>query len=74
MVVADGENTSKYTDQMLVQRIRQGEDAAFSILVRRYQHKVFGIVHRMLGIPEESEDLAQEVFVTFYRSVDHYRG
>ena len=66
--------SSAFSDDELIKRIKKGEEAAFSLLVRRYQHRVFNLVHRILGLPEETEDLAQEVFVTIYRSLAHFRG
>ncbi|MCB9640181.1 MAG: sigma-70 family RNA polymerase sigma factor [Myxococcales bacterium] len=74
MEIANLEEQPTFSDDELVQRVKQGEDLAFSLLVRRYQHRVFNLVHRILGVPEETEDLAQEVFVTLHRSLEQFRG
>jgi RNA polymerase sigma-70 factor (ECF subfamily) len=42
--------------------------------VRSYQDKIFGLIFRMLGSREEAEDVAQEVFVTVFKSIDSFRG
>lgn len=62
------------SDTRLVARAKEGDDDAFSLLVRRYQNRVFSMVFRIVNIPEETEDLAQEVFVTLYRSLRNFRG
>lgn len=62
------------SDEVLVRRIQKGDETAFTLLVRRYQHKIFSLVYRVVGIPEETEDVAQEVFATVYRSIENFRG
>lgn len=61
-------------DRRFVRRLQRREEAAFSELVRDYQHRVFSLVVRMIGDPEEARDVAQEVFVTVFRSIDGFRG
>lgn len=58
----------------LVRRLKRRDEAAFSQLVERHQRQVFAIIHRMLGDRAEAEDLAQEVFVTVFKSIDRFRG
>jgi RNA polymerase sigma-70 factor, ECF subfamily len=54
----------------LLTRASAGEAAAFAALVRRYQRAVFSIALRMLGDRHRAEDLAQEVFLQLYRSLE----
>lgn len=61
-------------EQRLLKRLRQRDESAFSEIVRLYQHKVFNLVFRMLGDRAEAEDLAQDVFVTVFRSIEQFRG
>ncbi len=58
----------------LCARVAEGDDEAFSILVERYQHRVFGFCARMIGDRAEAEDLAQDVFLTLYRNAGNFRG
>jgi RNA polymerase sigma-70 factor (ECF subfamily) len=58
----------------LVSRLRAGEATAFEELVRRYQHRVFGVAVRMLRNGAEAEEAAQEVFLRVYRAVGEFRG
>lgn len=60
-------------DIRLMLRVRDHEDSvAFGDLVERYQHRIVGIMHHMLGVKEEAEDLAQEVFLRVYRTRKRY--
>ena len=62
-----------YEDELVV-RLKRRDEAAFNELIRLYQGRVFRVVHRMLGDEAEAEDLAQEVFVTVFKSIDKFRG
>jgi RNA polymerase sigma-70 factor (ECF subfamily) len=62
------------SDDTLLQRARQGDQRAFAALVERYETTVRGIIHGMLGGDNEADDIAQEVFIRFYRSLDQFRG
>jgi RNA polymerase sigma-70 factor (ECF subfamily) len=57
-----------------VARLRAGDAGAFEDLVRRYQHRVFGVAVRMLASAAEAEEIAQEVFLRVHRSIGEFRG
>lgn len=61
-------------ERMLIRRLQERDERAFEEMVGLYQNKVFNLVYRMIGNQEEAEDLAQEVFVTVFKSVDSFRG
>ena len=61
-------------DRRLVRRLRNGDARAFEELVHLYQNRIYGLMVRMIGNPEEAEDLAQEVFITVHRAIGTYRG
>lgn len=58
----------------LVVRLKKRDEAAFNLFVRTYEQRVFALVLRMLGNREEAKDLAQEVFITVFKSIDAFRG
>lgn len=58
----------------LVARLKRRDEAAFNAFVRAYQQKVFTLVYRMLGNRSEAQDLAQEVFITVFKTIDSFRG
>jgi RNA polymerase sigma-70 factor (ECF subfamily) len=60
-------------ERKLVQRLKGGDSRAFDTVVGLFQHKIYGLVFRMLGNAQEAEDLAQEVFVTLFTSIDGFR-
>lgn len=58
----------------LIKRLKQRDERAFAQIVALYQQKVFHVVFRMLNSQQEAEDMAQEVFVTVFKSIDSFRG
>lgn len=69
------EKTEEFdSDAYLVSRAMEGELPAFEKLVARYQNKIIGYSARMLGDQDEAEDVAQEVFIKAYRSLESFRG
>jgi RNA polymerase sigma-70 factor (ECF subfamily) len=58
----------------LVDRLRNKDEAAFAILVRRFQARLYGLAFAMTLDREESRDIVQEVFLKAYRSIGTFRG
>lgn len=61
-------------ERLFLLRLRDREEEAFAEMVLAHQDRVFGLLYRMLGSREEAEDVAQEVFLTVFRSIDQFRG
>jgi RNA polymerase sigma-70 factor, ECF subfamily len=62
------------TDSELVERAKAGDKAAFDLLVTRNEGRVYGLCLKMLGNPEDAEDVLQEVFIKAYQSLASFRG
>ena len=56
-----------------MQRVGAGDKPAFETLVRRHQRPVINFIFRFLQDPSEAEDLAQEVFLSIWKSAGTYR-
>jgi RNA polymerase sigma-70 factor (ECF subfamily) len=61
-------------DRALVERVQQGDKRAFDLLVRKYQHKLIGLVSRYVRSHAECEDIAQESFIRAWRAIGSFRG
>ena len=61
-------------EALLVARSRDGDLAAFNVLVETYQGRVYNLCLRMLASPEAAEDAAQEAFLAAYRNIDRFWG
>ena len=57
----------------LIERARSGDDTAFNGVVSAYRKRIFGTIGRLIGRPEDVEDVAQDVFLRLYYSLDQLR-
>ncbi|MGY4515627.1 RNA polymerase sigma factor RpoE [Lysobacter sp. HA18] len=61
-------------DRELVERVQRGDSSAFDVLVRKYQHRIIGLIGRYVHDWSECQDVAQEVFMRAYRALGNFRG
>lgn len=66
--------TDETPDEVLVDRLRGGEEAAFQALYERYFQRVFQYLDRRLRNRADTEETTQEVFVNVFASIDGFRG
>jgi RNA polymerase sigma-70 factor, ECF subfamily len=60
-------------EPQLIENAKNGDAVAFNQLVTVYRKRILGIISRLIGRPEDVEDVAQEVFVRLYYSLDQLR-
>jgi RNA polymerase sigma-70 factor (ECF subfamily) len=65
---------SREEERGFVEELKAGDRKAFTRLVVEYQDRVFSYLYRMLGNPEEAEEVAQEVFIAAFRFIGSFRG
>jgi len=58
----------------VLQRARRGDEDAFKAIIERHEHQVAATVIGILGRDPEVEDIGQETFVQFFKSMDRFRG
>ena len=61
-------------DQELVRRVQRGDGTAFDALVRKYQHRIVGLIGRYVSDWSECQDVAQDTFIRAYRALPNFRG
>ena len=57
-----------------VQRSQDGDQEAFSELVRKYQKRVYYLAYGMLGNREDALDISQEAFLKAFRFLKGFQG
>lgn len=60
------EELTTLTDNSLMERIREGDQASFETLFHRHYDRVYGLLFRLVGNRVEAEDLTQEAFIKLY--------
>src|SRR5579862_6848605 len=66
--MAERPQAHELSDELLLGRLKAGDEGALGTLVERYRRPLFGYLQRMLGDAAEAEDVFQE---TFLRVVKH---
>ena len=61
-------------DHRLIADCLAGNAAAFGVLVRRHQERLFNTVIRLVGNAEDAHDVVQEAFLNAYQSLDGFKG
>lgn len=71
MVIQDSDGRD---DGELVRDAIEGSQAAFGVLVSRYQDVLYRHAERMTGRPDEAEDIVQASFIKAFRSLGSCRN
>lgn len=62
------------SDNQLVERVKQGDQKAFELLMLKYERKVERLVSRMVRDTNLVPDIVQETFIRAYRALPSFRG
>lgn len=60
------------SDHDLIEAAKNGDEAAFAVIVNRYRNPITNYLYRFLNDYEEAVDLAQETFVRVYFAIERY--
>ncbi len=55
-------------DEELARRFRDGEAAAFDVLLGRYSRSIYNFALRLLGDPADADDATQQTFIQAFES------
>ena len=61
------------SDWTLVSRAAAGDPSAFQRLVEQHRSMVYRMAYQFAGNHHDAEDIAQDVFIKVYRSLDRFR-
>lgn len=62
------------SDESLCQRVADRDEAAFDLLVGRYQERAYRLAWSILRDAEDARDLSQEAFVRLYETAKSFAG
>lgn len=58
----------------LIKQVQEGDLSSFEMIMSRHKPKVAAVIMGMLGDGELTEDVGQEVFIRFYKTIDKFKG
>lgn len=65
-------DTDQRTDTALIARIKQGDERAFTQLVKRYEQTVWGFAYKLCRDHEKTEESFQDTFINVFRKIDQF--
>lgn len=61
-------------DEEIVRRVLDGDAAAFELIMRRYNQRLFRVVRSIVGGEAETEDVMQEAYLRAFEHLDQFEG
>ena len=66
-------NGNQSDEARLISLLKQGDEAAFCVLIRRYQRRLFSVAYGITLDKEDSLEIVQEVFLKVYQNIRTFR-
>lgn len=70
----NAQDSAASNDAIIVERVQNGDVAAFDILVRKYRERLYGIIYNLTSNREDAADLTQEAFIKAFSSINRFKG
>ena len=61
-------------DELLIERIRAGDMAAYNVMVIRHYDRIFSRVLQLLNNKQDAEEVTQDAFIRAHRGLENFRG
>jgi RNA polymerase sigma-70 factor (ECF subfamily) len=61
-------------DWSIVQRVQEGDVAAFDRLTIKYRNRIYGVVYNLTSNREDAADLTQDAFIKAFQSIQRFQG
>lgn len=65
---------SQAEDQMLIQRVQQGDRSALNALVRKHETRAYQYAFRLTRNQEDAADIVADAFVRVYNALPNFKG
>ena len=62
------------SDDILIERVKNGDSAAYNYMIERYWDRIFARVHYLLKNKQDAEEVTQDAFIRAHRGLDNFRG
>lgn len=61
-------------DNLLIERIKNGDNAAYEDIISRYWDRIFARVFNLLRNQQDAEEITQDAFIRAHRGLKNFRG
>ena len=63
-----------HSDDLLIERIKAGDMAAYNDIVARYYDRIFARVSQLLKNKQDAEEVTQDAFIRAHSGLENFRG
>jgi RNA polymerase sigma-70 factor (ECF subfamily) len=63
-----------HPDEILIERIKAGDDAAYNTMVSKYYDRIYARVSQLLKNRQDAEEVTQDAFIRAHRGLENFRG
>jgi RNA polymerase sigma-70 factor (ECF subfamily) len=74
MKESEGQKQYSENDDHLIQKVQEGDNYAFDLLVKRYQRKIYFLAYRMVKNHDNADDIAQDTFINAYSAIGSFKA
>lgn len=67
-------NETTYPDNLLIERIKNGDNSAYEDIVSHYWDRIFARVFNLLKNQQDAEEVTQDAFIRAHRGLQNFRG
>ena len=60
------------TDSQIISDYLSGDEGALSEIIGRYLKPIFNFIYRLVGTPQDAQDITQETFIKAWRNLNKY--
>ena len=61
-------------EKLIIDRCKRGEQAAFDVLIRAYEKRVYNLAYRLSGSYDDANDISVDAFIRIYQAIKLFRG
>ncbi|MGI8917103.1 MAG: RNA polymerase sigma factor [Pyrinomonadaceae bacterium] len=74
VAAATPEEVRSPLETQFIESLKEGDAAAFEVLIAERSGEVYGLLYRLTENSEEARDLTQETFLRAFQSIGQFRG
>jgi RNA polymerase sigma factor (sigma-70 family) len=63
-----------HNDSYYIKQVLQGNTNAFSYLVEKHKRMAYTLALKLVQVPEDAEEIAQDAFVKAFQALDNFKG
>jgi RNA polymerase sigma-70 factor (ECF subfamily) len=73
-LIVERAQREQWTDEQVIERVLAGETAAFEVVMRRYNQRLYRMARAILRDDHEAEDVMQDTYVRAYQHLAQFAG